>query len=102
MDMKPGTKLRSAVCSTEVIVVRPPGAAVDLRCGGAPMLVAPDAPAGTATLDPAHGTGTVLGKRYADPATGLELLCVKQGEGSLSIGSEPLGLKDAKPLPSSD
>ncbi|HEY0398732.1 MAG TPA: hypothetical protein VGF00_10115 [Acidimicrobiia bacterium] len=102
MDMKPGTRLRSAVCSTEVIVVRPPGEPVDLRCGGAPMVTVGDGPAATSELDPAHCGGTLLGKRYADPDRGLELLCTKQGEGSLSIGAEPLGLKDAKPLPSSD
>jgi hypothetical protein len=101
MEMKAGTRLKSAVCSTEVIVVRPPGEAVDLRCGGAPM-DSGDAPPAGATLDPAHGNGTQLGKRYADPATGLELLCTKQGDGSLSIGAEPLAMKDAKPLPSSD
>lgn len=101
MDMKAGTRLRSAVCSTEVVVIRPSGAAVDLRCGGAPMQPAgsqfsPGAP------DSAHRDGTLLGKRYVDPATGLEVLCIKQGEGSLSLGSEPLPLKDATPLPSSD
>jgi hypothetical protein len=101
MDMKAGTRLRSAVCSTEVIVIRPPNEAVDLRCGGVPMATVDTPPAG-ATLDPDHGNGTQLGKRYADPATGLELLCTKQGDGSLSIGAEPLGMKDAKPLPSSD
>jgi hypothetical protein len=52
--------------------------------------------------DPAHASGTLLGKRYADPASGLEVLCTKAGEGSLSIGDEPLAVKDAKPLPSSD
>jgi hypothetical protein len=101
MEMKAGTRLRSAVCGTEVIVVRPPNDTVDLRCGGAPMVAADPPPAGPA-LDPAHGNGTQLGKRYADPATGLELLCTKPGDGSLSIGPEPLGLKEAKPLPSSD
>ncbi|HET9773316.1 MAG TPA: hypothetical protein VFS16_20660 [Acidimicrobiia bacterium] len=101
MEMKAGTRLRSAVCETEVIVVRPPSDPVDLRCGGAPMVAADAPPAGPA-LDPAHASGTRLGKRYAHPATGLELLCTKPGDGSLSVGAEPLGLKDAKPLPSSD
>jgi hypothetical protein len=101
MDLNAGARLRSAVCSTEVIVVRPPDGAVDLRCGGVPMAAA-DSPPSAAALDPAHGSGTLLGKRYADPATGLELLCTKQGEGSLSIGPEALNIKDAKPLPSSD
>lgn len=55
-----------------------------------------------AAIDPGHASGTLLGKRYGDPATGLELLCTKPGGGSLSIGPLPLGLKDPKPLPSSD
>ena len=101
MDLKPGTRLRSQVCSTEVIVVRPPGQAVDLCCGGAPMV-----PVGDVTeeqpLDAAHGGGTLLGKRYTDDASGIELLCTKAGAGSLSLGSTPITVKDAKPLPSSD
>jgi hypothetical protein len=32
--LKPGTRLRSQVCSTEVIVVRPPTAEIQLTCGG--------------------------------------------------------------------
>ena len=43
-----------------------------------------------------------IGKRYGDEDLGIELLCTKAGEGSLSIGDERLHLKDAKPLPSSD
>jgi hypothetical protein len=52
--------------------------------------------------DPDHASGSAMGKRYADEELGLELLVTKPGEGSLSIGAAPLGLKDAKPLPSSD
>lgn len=101
MELKAGTKLRSAVCSTEVIVVRPPAEPVELCCGGVPMVVAPTEPA-PATMDPGYADGTLLGKRYAHPNTGLELLCTKQGTGSLSIEAIPLGIKDAKSLPSSD
>jgi hypothetical protein len=101
MELKPGTKLRSAVCSTEVIVVRPPADPVELCCGGVPMADAAAEP-GPATMDPAHADGTLLGKRYAHSDTGVELLCTKQGTGSLSIGAVPLGIKDAKPLPASD
>ncbi|HTC81044.1 MAG TPA: hypothetical protein VK848_05885, partial [Acidimicrobiia bacterium] len=60
MDLKPGTRLRSQTCSAEVIVVRPPGRAVDLRCGGAPMIpVGGEAEAHP--LDGAHRGGTLLG-----------------------------------------
>ena len=101
MDLKPGTRLRSQACSTEVIVVRSPEQAVDVCCGGTPM-VPVGGPAEQHPLDTAHQGGTLLGKRYADQDTGIELLCTKAGEGSLSLGGAPLPVKDAKPLPSSD
>jgi hypothetical protein len=101
MELKPGMRLSSAVCATEVVVVRPPSSEVDLRCGGQAM-VAKGGDTGGGALDPGFSEGTLIGKRYADEASGLELLCTKGGEGSLSLGTEPLHLKDAKPLPSSD
>src|SRR5437763_823861 len=101
MDVKPGMRLQSTVCSTEVVVVRPPIGPVDLRCGGAMMVPIGTAPPASpdAMLD---GPGTQLGKRYVDEATGIELLCTKAGLGRLSLGNTALLLKDAKPLPSSD
>ena len=53
-------------------------------------------------LDPSHAEGTQVGKRYADPDSGLEVLCTKAGDGSLALGGTRLALTDAKPLPSSD
>ena len=102
MVLKPGTRLRSSVDSTEVVIVRAPAEPVELRCGGLPMV-----PIGTETAaadgpDADHRDGTLLGKRYTDPNVGLEVLCTKAGEGSLAIGDQALSLKDAKPLPSSD
>jgi hypothetical protein len=101
MELKPGTRLRSQVCATEVIVVKAPAGDVDLACGGAPM-VPIDAAPGTGSVADGHRGGTLLGKRYADEAAGLEVLCTKGGEGALSVGSTPLPVKEAKPLPSSD
>ena len=102
MELKPGMKLRSAVCATEVIVVRAPSQPVELSCGGAPLLAEGDeAPAG-AELDATAAAGTQMGKRYADEDLGLELLCTKPGNGSLRCNGEELHLKGAKPLPSSD
>ena len=40
------------------------------------------------TVDPAYGGGTQLGKRYVHEASGLEVLCTKAGDGSLSVGTE--------------
>jgi hypothetical protein len=101
MELKAGTRLRSQTCSAEVIVVRPPDREVDLRCGGAAMVPVGEAVV-TQPVAADHGGGTLLGKRYADAETGIELLCTKAGEGALSLGTAPLLLKDAKPLPSSD
>jgi hypothetical protein len=53
-------------------------------------------------LDPDCAGGTAIGKRYADDATGVELLCTKSGEGTLTLNGQPLQVKGAKPLPSSD
>jgi hypothetical protein len=103
LELTPGTKLASAVCATEVIVVRPPTEPVIVECGGAPMVAVAEAdadPAGPPTIDQADGTP--LGKRYAHEASGLEVLCTRAGDGSLSVGGERIPLKDAKPLPSSD
>jgi len=100
--LKVGTRLRSAVCKTEVMVVAAPAAEVDLRCGGVAMLAAgQEAPAG-ASVAAGASAGTALGKRYVNAAGDLELLCVKPGEGSLAVGTTPLTLKEAKQLPSSD
>jgi len=96
--MKAGTKLKSAVCDTEVMVIK---AAVDgvAQCGGAAMVAErgeQDA------IDPAFSSGTNMGKRYVDEAGTVELLCIKPGKGSLALDGVALEVKDAKPLPSSD
>ena len=99
--MKPGLRLKSAVCSTEVMVIRGPGTEMDLRCGGVAMLGAGEAAEGAA-LNPQFGGGTLVGKRYIDAADSIELLCTKGGDGALSLGDTPLENKVAKALPSSD
>ena len=102
MELRPGLRLRSVVCPTEVIVVKASSGAVELRCGGQPMVpLGEDAGAGGEPVAPYDG-GTMLGKRYADEETGLEILCTKAGGGSLSVGDVVLAIKEAKPLPSSD
>ena len=102
MQIKAGSRWRSAVCDTEVIVVRAPKDEVTVTCGGAPMVAyGGEVPSGL-TLDPDSASGTQLGKRYADETVGIELLCTKAGAGSLSVDGVALPLKDAKPLPASD
>ncbi|MDH3212169.1 MAG: hypothetical protein OEM05_06765 [Myxococcales bacterium] len=100
--LKVGTRLRSAVCNTEVMVVAAPQHDVEVSCGGAPMIdVAQERPPG-GSASPDAAQGTAMGKRYVSEAGDLELLCTKPGEGSLGVGEILLRPKDAKPLPSSD
>ena len=96
--MKPGTKLKSAVCDTEVMVIR--GTDAVIECGGSPM--AEEKPADGGSVDASFANGTQMGKRYVDEGGTVELLCVKPGQGSLSIGGVALMIKEAKSLPSSD
>jgi hypothetical protein len=102
MKLRPGQKLRSAVCDAQVVVVRAPATEVEVGCGGAPLLDAGEEPDGAAVLDASLGDGPLLGKRYADEELGLELLCARAGKGALTVDGRPLLVKGAKPLPSSD
>jgi hypothetical protein len=99
MELKPGMRLQSTTCATQVIVVRAPKGDVDLRCGGHPMSTVGGEAAANA-LEAGHSGGTLTGKRYGDDD--MELLCTKPGAGSLSVGESPINPKDAKLLPSSD
>jgi hypothetical protein len=101
-QLKPGARLRSAVCDTEVMVIAAPAGGVELTCGGAPMLDIAATPDTGASIAPDAKGGSVLGKRYVNEAGDLELLCTKPGEGTLAAGGAPLAVKGAKPLPSSD
>ncbi|RNL62370.1 hypothetical protein EFK50_11375 [Nocardioides marmoriginsengisoli] len=98
--LKPGTRYRSQVCTTEVIVVRP--ADITLHCGGHPVVELGADADPTLTLDPTAATGSLVGKRYTDGSGTLEVLVTKAGPGALGDGSALLVVKDAKPLPSSD
>jgi hypothetical protein len=101
VELKAGTQLKSAVGSTEVIVVKAPGSAVELTSGGLPM-VGKDAEGGGGAIAAGHEGSILLGKRYVDAESDIELLCTKAGEGALAVNGRPLELKTAKPLPSSD
>lgn len=94
-----GARLGSVACDTEVIVVRAPSREVDLTCGGAAMTGPPAERAAALAPD---DEGSLLGKRYVHPESGLELLCTKAGDGSLRVDGDVLGIKQAKNLPSSD
>jgi hypothetical protein len=99
--IKNGTRLQSQVCDTQVIIVRSADSLDDLRAGGSPMVPIGDDVSSDLTLDAALADGNLMGKRYVDE-NGAEVLVTKAGKGTLSIGSTPLTIKEAKPLPASD
>lgn len=99
MQLKAGTKLHSAVCGTDVMVIKGSGD-VALTCGGAEMVTARQAPVGD--VHPDFAQGTAMGKRYQSPDGAVELLCIKPGKGALAIDGVPLEHKAPKALPSSD
>lgn len=103
MQLKAGGRLRSLVCSTEVVVVKAPADDVEITCGGTPLVTLGDERPTDATRTPASDDGgSLLGKRYVDEETGIELLCSKAGSGGLAVDGRALTIKGAKPLPSTD
>lgn len=101
--LKPGLRLKSAVCATEIMVIRAPSLDAVLACGGTEMLgMAEAAPAGGAILSADHAAGTLIGKRYVDALDRVEVLCTRGGDGSLSLDGVAMTVKQAKALPSSD
>ncbi|NNC39032.1 MAG: hypothetical protein HKO02_16385 [Hyphomonadaceae bacterium] len=97
---KPGTKLSSTVCKTQIMVLRAPAEELTITCGGAPMQVGD--PEELGSLDSAQANGTLVGKRYTDEAESMEFLCTRGGEGSVSVAGYSIDIKAAKKLPSSD
>src|SRR5882757_2046815 len=75
VDLTPGMRLRCELCATEVVVIRAGSGAIAMTCGGAQLradaVSSGSGHAGTA-VEPAR-----LGKRYTDPDSGVEILCVK-------------------------
>lgn len=102
MQMKPGSRWKSAVDTCEVVVVRPPRGDVTLECGGHPMVPLGEEPPAGLEMASEFASGTAVGKRYVDAESGIELLGSKAGAASLSVDGRAVSLKDAKPLPASD
>jgi hypothetical protein len=99
-DLAPGKRLRSTVGDTEIIVVRSPATHVELSCGGQEMTADLGTPAAATTGTDENDT--VLGKRYVDTETGLEVLCTKPGPGELTANGRQLSIKAPTALPASD
>ncbi len=102
MEIKPGSRWKSAVCDAQMVVVRPPRQAGELQCGGVAVLELADTAVASGDVHADHAGGVMIGKRYTDAESGIEVLGAKAGKGSLAFDARPLQLKDAKPLPASD
>jgi len=96
---KPGVKLSSTVCKTQIMALRVPASQLEITCGGAPMQIGDPAELGAPS---GENNGTLVGKRYTDEAETMEFLCTRGGDGSVSVNGTPLDIKAAKKLPSSD
>lgn len=99
-NLKPGTRLWSTVSSAAIVVVRPPNREVTLTCGGAP-LTDQEVSAGQDTGDQS-GDRLLIGKRYVDEPTGLQVLCTRAGAGVLAVDGRPMTILASRPLPASD
>jgi hypothetical protein len=103
MKLKPGTRLRSQVDTTELIVVRPPAGEVEVACGGHPMIDPHTEPQAGLSPRGECGGGTQIGKRYtASGDEAIELLVTRAGTHGLTVDGKPVMPKEAKPLPASD
>lgn len=96
--MKPGTRFWSTVSPVSVVVVRPAAGEVTLTCGGVPMV---EQEPGTAAVT-TEAEGPLIGKRYADEDSGLQVMCTRGGAGELAVDGRPLQLMGTRPLPASD
>jgi hypothetical protein len=102
MPLEAGTRRGSAACETGVMVIAAPRGDVRIPCGGAPRVELPEEPpAGAVPAQHARG-GREIGQRSVDASGDLGLLCTRLGEGMLAADGAPLGLEEAKALPSSD
>jgi hypothetical protein len=104
MDLKPGMRLWSLACDTEIIVIRAPAtSSADLTCGGELMSTAAPNPASRRSAGAQSAGGSLLGKRYTlGDQDDLEVLVTRAGAGTLAADGAPLTVKAARPLPSSD
>ena len=99
-SLTPGTRLKSTVCTTEIMIITAPAEGIEIDCGGEPMN--PDGEDNGGAVHQDHSAGSILGKRYTNEDGSLEVLCVKGGEGSLSAAGAAMKVKDATKLPKTD
>jgi len=98
VSLKVGSRLRTPTSAAEVIVVKAGAGDGDLLCAGGTMTTE------AVTVDPQTGgdSPVMLGKRYTDDESGVEVLCTKAGAGPLVFDGRELVIKSATALPASD
>ncbi|GAA2848648.1 hypothetical protein GCM10010472_01960 [Pseudonocardia halophobica] len=100
--MKVGERFRSQGTTAQVIVMKGTDKDIQLSCAGAAM-VGLGSPAEAAGAPPVEtGEPLIVGKRYIDDESGVEVLCTAAGGGPLQIDGRTLVTAVAKLLPSSD
>ena len=67
-SLTPGTRLKSTVCTTEIMVITAPAEGIDIMCGGEPMNSDGQGNGGSAHQE--HAAGSILGKRYTNEEGG--------------------------------
>ncbi len=102
MSLKPGTRLFSTVCDTEMITVQAPDGDLELTIGGEPATISAAVSEDNRAVAAGYDGGSLLGKRYVNDDGTLELLCTKPGDGAAALDGAVLELKEAKALPASD
>jgi hypothetical protein len=101
VQIRPGVRLFSAVSDAELMVIKGTGD-YDVRCGGVAMTAVAGSRAPVSIPPSEHASGPLLGKRYVDRDAKVELLCIRPGSGSLSLGGEALAVKAPVELPATD
>jgi hypothetical protein len=88
---EPGQTYRDPAGGAVILILTGPRWPGVLRCGGVPMVTSRPLPCGY------HGrrcigfsTALWPGRRYRDPAGGLEVRCLRAGSGHLSYAGQPL------------
>jgi hypothetical protein len=99
MSIIVGSRWRSKGGGVELVVVQPPSAEVGLECDGELREFLDSSTPPSPPTSPASAPDI---KRYVNQTYSIEVLCTKPGTGPLSVSEEPMVLKDAEPLPSSD
>jgi len=98
VSLKVGSRMRTPTSAAEVIIVKAAATDGELQCAGGAMTTE------DVTVEEQGGSGSpiLLGKRYTDTESGLEVLATKPGAGPLSFDGRELVVKSAATLPASD